>query len=244
VSDGSAWPQRLTLVRHAESVGNLARVTAESNGEELIDIAHRDMDVPLSPTGELQARALGRWIAARGRPTAVYASPYVRAAETARLACEAADVVEPTQFDERLREREFGMLDRLTRAGIEARFPAEAESYRRVGKFYYRPPGGESWCDVALRVRSMLDTMGREHAGGELLVVTHEVVVMVFRYVLERLGEAELLALSAERELANCSVTEYRVGPSDGARPELHDFDRVPDGMPVTAEPDVPRAPR
>lgn len=240
----AAWPRRLLLVRHAESMGNLARDSAESNGEELIDIAHRDMDVPLSPTGEQQARALGGWIVDTGRPTAVYASPYVRAAETARLACAEANVTVPIEFDERLREREFGVLDRLTRAGIEARFPAEAEARGRVGKFYYRPPGGESWCDVALRVRSVLDTIGREHADEDLVVVTHEVVVMVFRYVLERLSEADLLALSAERELANCSVTEYRLQPGPRPQLELRAFDQVPGGMPVTVEPDVPRAPR
>ena len=239
-----AWPRRIVLVRHAESRGNLARVAAEANGEELIDIEERDMDVPLSSTGELQARALGRWLAAEGRPTAVYASPYVRAADTARLACEEADIAEPLQYDERLREREFGVLDRLTRAGIEARFPAEAHARGRVGKFYYRPPGGESWCDVALRVRSVVDSVSREHPDGDLLVVTHEVVVMVFRYVLERLTEAEVLGLSAERELSNCSVTEYRVSVEDGARPELVQYDFVPEGMPVTAEPDVARAPR
>jgi hypothetical protein len=36
------------LVRHGESAGNVARVLAESSGEEWIDIADRDMDVPLS----------------------------------------------------------------------------------------------------------------------------------------------------------------------------------------------------
>jgi broad specificity phosphatase PhoE len=245
VSDRTAaWPRRLLLVRHAESVGNLARTSAETNGEELIDIADRDMDVPLSTTGELQARALGRWLAAISPPTTVYASPYERAAATALLACQEGDFDAPITFDERLREREFGVLDRLTRAGIEARFPAEAEARGRVGKFYYRPPGGESWCDVALRVRSVLDTIGREHPDEELVVVTHEVVVMVFRYVIERLTEAELLALSADRDLANCSVTEYEVTTDDPSRLALVRYDVVPDGMPLTTEPDVPRAPR
>ncbi|WP_354070601.1 hypothetical protein [Caulobacter sp. 1776] len=34
-------------------------------------------------------------------------------------------------IDERLREKEFGVLDRLTRVGIEARFPEHAE-FRRL----------------------------------------------------------------------------------------------------------------
>ena len=57
------WPQRLWIVRHGQSAGNIARDTAESRGLPLIDIATRDMDVPLSALGEQQARALGRWIA-------------------------------------------------------------------------------------------------------------------------------------------------------------------------------------
>jgi len=75
-----AWPTRLVLVRHAESVGNLARDVAEANGEALIDIATRDMDVPLSPQGERQAAELGEWLAQATRPAVVYSSPYVRAA--------------------------------------------------------------------------------------------------------------------------------------------------------------------
>jgi broad specificity phosphatase PhoE len=238
-----ATPARLVLVRHAESVGNLARDLAESNGEQLIDIATRDMDVPLSPTGEEQAAGLGTWLADHeSEPfTVVYSSPYLRAAETARIACTHAGSKVEIVLDERLREREFGVLDRLTRAGIEARFPEEAEARARVGKFYYRPPAGESWCDVALRVRSILDTMGREHSGERVLVVAHEVVIYVFRYVLERLGELELLQLNRENELANCSVTTYHA-PGDVL--ELVSFDVRPENVPETVEPDVTRAPR
>ena len=80
---------------------------------------------------------------------------------------------------ERLREREFGILDRLTRAGIEAKHPEQAAARAFLGKFYHRPPGGESWADVALRLRSLLDTIGRQYAGERLLVVTHQVVILV-----------------------------------------------------------------
>ena len=58
--------------------------------------------------------------------------------EGGRLGCAALVHV----ADERLREKEFGCLDRLTRAGITASFPEEARRRADVGKFYYRPPGG------------------------------------------------------------------------------------------------------
>jgi broad specificity phosphatase PhoE len=66
--------------------------------------------------------------------------------------------------DQRLREKEFGILDRLTKFGITQRYPELAQQRSHVGKFYFRPPGGESWCDVILRLRSMLDTIVRARA--------------------------------------------------------------------------------
>jgi probable phosphoglycerate mutase len=239
------WPESLLVIRHAESMGNVARDAAEASGLALIDIAERDMDVKLSPTGVEQAARLGAWLAKRPAPTAIYSSPYVRAASTAAIARDTARLDVPLTLDERLREREFGILDRLTRAGIEARFPEEAAARQRVGKFYYRPPGGESWCDVALRVRGLVDTLGRAHPGERVVVVAHEVVVYMFRYVLERLTEAEVLGLGAARDLPNCSVSEFRLRTAEGeSGMELASFAVVPGEVPVTVEEDVPRAPR
>jgi len=117
------WPSGLFLVRHGESAGNVASDAAHEAGLPVIDIAIRDMDVPLSALGERQAAAVGRWIGAlpeAERPRVVYASPYVRARTTAEIALDAAGlrVDRDVTFviDERLREREFGILDRLTRS--------------------------------------------------------------------------------------------------------------------------------
>jgi probable phosphoglycerate mutase len=243
------WPHELMLVRHGESAGNVARDLAEGEGRTVIDIAERDMDVDLSARGELQARALGTWLAERSnRPTVVLASPYVRARRTAELAVSASGLHVGVVLDERLREREFGALDRLTHAGIAERFPAEAELRARVGKFYHRPPGGESWCDVGLRVRSALDSITRAHRGERVMVVAHEVVIHMFRYVLENLSEQEVLALSRKRDLPNCSVTRFVAdrGHPDGMRLDrVNEIDALVEGnAPVTHEPDVAVAPR
>jgi len=244
------WPSSLLLVRHGESAGNVARDAAESAGLPFIDIAQRDMDVPLSARGEQQARAVGHWLAQReGRPSVVLASPYIRAERTAALAVEAGGLHVPLVLDERLREREFGILDRLTKVGITQRYPDQAEARARVGKFYHRPPGGESWADVALRVRSALDSVTREHGGGRVVIVTHQVVILMFRYVLEHLGEADVLAIDRGEELANCSVTSFSLGPRRGAEGmRLDRFNEVvaleEEHAPVTHEPDVPLAPR
>jgi broad specificity phosphatase PhoE len=243
------WPASLTLVRHAESVGNVARDLAEARGDAIIDIAERDMDVPLSARGETQARALGVWLAdhRKDRVSAVVTSPYVRAARTAELLVDAAGLSCAPTLDERVREREFGVLDRLTRLGITQRFPDQAEARARVGKFYYRPPGGESWCDVGLRVRSTLDTVTREHGGQHVVIVTHQVVILMFRYVIERLTERQVLDLGSARDIANASLTTF-VRRRGDANMTLECFNEVialeETGAPVTREPDVPVAPR
>ena len=237
-------------MRHGESAGNVAREFAEANGHPFIDIAQRDMDVPLSDLGERQARAVGAWLATlrRNAPSVVLASPYVRAERTASIALAAAGLDLPVVLDERLREREFGVLDRLTKAGIAERYPEQVEARGRIGKFYHRPPGGESWCDVALRVRSVIDSVTREHSGKRVMIVAHQVVIMMFRYVIEHLTEAEVLRISREVDLANCSVTSFKVDRQNPHGMTLDRFNEVfpleDADAPVTHEPDVPLAPR
>jgi broad specificity phosphatase PhoE len=248
------WPQQLWVARHGQSAGNVARDAAEAAGAPLIDIAHRDMDVPLSPLGVQQAAALGRWLGALPgdrRPNVLLCSPYLRARQTMQAALDAAAL--PAEdlsvvVDERLREKEFGVLDRLTRAGIRAKYPELAEQYTHVGKFYFRPPGGESWCDVILRLRSMLDTVTREYRGERVLVIAHQVIVICLRYLLERLDEERILAVDRSGDVPNCGVTMYEFDPAAGRHGKLvlrqANFVAPLEatGTPVTAEPDVPAA--
>ena len=222
--DTQKWPDALWIVRHGQSAGNVARDAAEAAEEHLIDIEWRDVDTPLSALGEQQADALGRWFAALpARPGVVLCSPYVRARQTAeRIVAalgEGADVT--LQHDERLREKEFGILDRLTKVGIIHKFPELAEQRRHVGKFYFRPPGGESWCDVILRLRSVIETVTREYRGERVLVVSHQVIVNCFRYLLERLDEAQILDIDRAADVPNCSVTSYEFDRTLGRKGKL-----------------------
>lgn len=206
------WPLELLLVRHGESEGNVARDRALAGGVETIDISWpRDCDVPLSARGKAQAVALGEWLATRGAaPDIILCSPYVRALETAQVLREAAGwPAVPLQTDERLREKEFGALNRLTRAGIAHRYPKELEARNVLGKFYYRPPGGESWIDVILRLRSVVQSLCLQYAGRRVLVASHQVIVLCFRYILEAMNEEQLLAIDREGDVANCSLTAY-----------------------------------
>jgi 2,3-bisphosphoglycerate-dependent phosphoglycerate mutase len=245
------WPKQIWIVRHGESAGNVARNAALAAGVGRIEIAERDVDVPLSALGERQSEALGRWFAhmpAHQRPEIVLTSPYRRAQRTAELiqsscglAVDAPDFV----VDERLREKEFGILDRLTTSGIREFHPEQAEFRRVLGKFYHRPPAGESWCDVILRLRSALDTISLHYGGRRVLIVAHQVVVLCMRYLLENLTEEQVLAIDTQGDVANCSVTEYVCDPNHGrgGGMRLVRYNFVAplreEGAPVTSEPDA-----
>jgi broad specificity phosphatase PhoE len=214
----------LILTRHGESVGNVARERAEADGAEVIDAGMRDADVPLSPVGRLQAGALGREIAswpAHRRPTQVLCSPYARARETAEIAARTSGATAPMRIDERLRDRELGVLDLLTSLGVERRFPAEAQRRRWLGKFYYRPPGGESWADLVLRLRSALADLD-PGADGPVLVVAHDAVILLIRYICEGLDEAAILDIARSQSVANTSIT--RLARRSGSSWELLQF--------------------
>ena len=254
MSETQKWPKRLWLVRHGESAGNVARDAAEAAGHPMIDIALRDADVPLSALGERQAQALGEWFRQQppeATPTVVLASPYLRARQTAKIALETAQLFQDEDtliVDERLREREFGILDRLTHAGIVQKYPEQAELRRLLGKFYHRPPGGESWCDVILRLRSVVDMMTREQRGENVLLVCHSVVILCFRYLLERMTEEQILEIDRQHDVANCSVTSYTFDPQQGryGKLVLSEFNFCAPlqeaGEKVTTEPDAPVA--
>ena len=194
MGDREPGPQVVWLVRHGESMGNVADAQAQQAGAGRLQLDVRDPDVPLSDTGRAPGRGAGQVAgrAARGRAAhrraelAVHPGADDGAAghRTAR---------HPVRTDERLRERDFGAFDGMTGAGIREQFPDEAGRRDLLGKFYYRPPGGESWADVALRMRSLLSTEGMRYDCERLLMVAHQAVIMVFRYVLEGLTEQELL---------------------------------------------------
>jgi broad specificity phosphatase PhoE len=216
----------LWIVRHGESAGNVARDEAHARGADRIELPTRDVDIALWPRGEEQARTLGEWFAtldADERPDVMLASPYVRALGTARLFRDSGGAAEdePICIDERLREKEFGILDGLTVSGVAAVHPEQAEFRRLLGKFYHRPPGGESWCDVVFRLRSLMDTIALHHPSRRVMIVAHQVVVLCLRYVIENLTEEEILAIDREGDVANCSVTEYRFDPNQGRKGKL-----------------------
>jgi len=226
------WPALLVVMRHAQSEANLHRERLEraDSPETHVHIATRDVDVPLTDEGRRQAAETGRDLASRnGSFDAVYVSPYRRTRDTAGLVADALAPAPPLIIEERVREREFGVLEGLTRRGVRQLHPQEVERKMKVGKYYYRPPGGESYPDVNLRVHSFLGTLVREHAGQRILVVTHSVVVLSFRRLIERLDEDKVLDLDRHDEPKNASLSVYAsvAGETGGGGLMLQEWNRT-----------------
>lgn len=209
----------LILLRHGESTANVAREAADAAGSERIAVESRDADVPLSELGARQARAAGRYLnRAVTDPDRlrVWSSPYLRARQTAAIAISEAGFRTAVHCDERLRDRELGILDTFTTVGIRTRFPDEAARRAWLGKFYYRPPGGESWADIALRLRTVLPALTMTASSTDVCVFTHDAVIAVCRYVLENMDERSVLDLAAREPIGNASITRCSANGSGG----------------------------
>ena len=220
------WPAELIAVRHGESVVNVAFPAADAAGLDDAGVPGSDAEVPLTEAGRIQARDLGTWLASRSPgPDLVLSSPYLRAAQTTDIALaglrQLSGRVPELRIDERLRDRELGVLEMQTAAAIRRHFPAEAARRQKVGEFLYRPTAGESFADVVLRLRSLLRDIADQHAGRRVLIVGHDAIVLLLRYVIEGIAHTDVLDLGP---VWNCSVTRWSGGD---AGPRLVEFNAV-----------------
>jgi len=92
--------------------------------------------------------------------------------------------------------------------------------------------------------------MSLHYDGCRVLVVAHQVIVLCMRYLLEHMTEEQILAIDASGDVANCAITEYRIGADGSKKPtlQLQRYNFVAPltaaGTPVTKEPDAAVAPR
>jgi 2,3-bisphosphoglycerate-dependent phosphoglycerate mutase len=219
----------LILVRHGQSLANVAVPAADAEGLLEAEVSGRDAEVPLTELGAEQARAVGRWLATLPEeelPQVVITSPYLRARETWRIAAEASGLELPEPgTDDRLVDRLMGDLELLTRAAVAQRFPDEQARREAAGEHDYTPPGGESFADIAVRLKSFLDDLHRDHAGERVVVVAHDAVVLMMRAVIEQLDWDEVLAVErADGSVRNASLSRF---VAEGDHLELAHYNSV-----------------
>lgn len=187
---GNAFlPGRVYLVRHGQTEWNLAgRLQGQG-------------DSPLTADGIDQAARAGRllWTLLGGEaPPALASSPLGRALATAEIVCrEAGWDASEIRLDARLKEADYGRWEGSTKAEVKARFPA-AWRARQLDRWGTRPPGGESYADLARRAADWW--LARIDAGQPVVVVTHEMMSRVLRGCYLGLDPLATLALDHPHE--------------------------------------------
>lgn len=167
-------------------------------------------DIPLSEQGQAQAKILAARLA-HVPFTAVYASPLERAWHTAMLVSgySGADI----QIVEALREINLGAWEGLTVAEVQERYPGAYEA-RGADLTFFRPPGGESFADLAARTwPALLNLAQTGETSGPLLIVAH---AGVNRVLLARISGVPLEHLfSIPQDYCALSCLRYRAGQFD-----------------------------
>jgi 2,3-bisphosphoglycerate-dependent phosphoglycerate mutase len=181
------------MIRHGETSWNAeGRVQGQT-------------DVPLSPVGEAQARALRAALAGE-RFAAAYASDLLRVRQTAAPAVAALGL--ELRLEPALRERHYGKFETLTYVEARERLPEDYARFRAKDPDYDFG-SGESLRRFHERAVGCVGAIAARHAGEAVLVFTHGgVLEMVHRHAL---GSG--LSAPREFEIPNAAINWVEIGP-------------------------------
>ncbi|MDP1689581.1 MAG: histidine phosphatase family protein [bacterium] len=193
------WPRQLIFVRHAESVGNALQVCGNSG---LIEPTHV---YGLTELGREQARLTGKFLSSQYRPTIFYTSYYERSKETMRFMFRDALSIE----DSRLAEVSRGIYNYFSLNQIKEKYPEELKRKDFEGLYHYRPPGGENWPDIELRIHSFIETLKNEHEEENVVISGHNLWLVLFQKIIQHYSISEAMERFNNSGFENASITLY-----------------------------------
>ena len=158
----------------------------------------RGIDAPLAEIGQRQSGLVAAALASRPL-RAVYASPLIRARQTAEAiaAPHGLKVVEQPE----LVEVEVGRWEGLSWPEVQREEPDLYEKFiEDPGKTHY--PGGENLDEVAERIVPCFESLMERHVGQEIAIVAHSVVNRIYLGRLIGLTQAQGRQIAQE----NCSL--------------------------------------
>jgi len=145
----------LLLIRHGQTVANSAGIW---QGHD---------DGVLNDEGRRQATLLGKTVPALD---ALYASPLVRATDTAQAIAEVQSL--EIEIDAGLKEIGFGAWEGMSPADIEIAYPDDYQSFRQ-GVDLRRGGNGETFAEVQRRMVDSLGSIVAANPGRTVGVVSH-----------------------------------------------------------------------
>jgi len=222
------WPESLVILRHAESIQNVALDLQEDGLENLLEKLSKmnALQIPLSEEGFRQARETGDYFATQQPFDVCFTSPCLRAVQTAEAIVERLPYDLAVENDSKLREKEFGRFQNFGAEDIQTQYPEEWTDRERDGRYWYRFPRGENYPDVEARLNGFFDKLIRSWAGKNVLVVSHLVPYVSFRTAFEHLEEEQVMQHANARP---CGIQKYVLDCSKHkeGRMKLVEYDKV-----------------
>jgi len=154
----------IILIRHGQTVWNTER---RMQGHS---------DSPLTEKGLRQAQLLAKHLASLSFD-ALYSSDTGRAQHTARCVAEATG--HRLNIEPRLRERNFGVFEGLTRDEMIAGYPDDYARFKSRDQ-HFAMPRGESGVAFYARAIACMDEIIARHPQQQVAIVTHGLVLDVF----------------------------------------------------------------
>ncbi len=165
------------------------------------NVFNGSIDVDLSDRGYTQAEIIFKHLKSADIDL-VYSSPLKRCAIVADMFKTQADVV----FDERIKERHFGIFESLSWNEIVSKYPKEADDFLK-DPFYYRVKKGESFFDVKTRVLSFIED-NLINIDRNILIIAHGGVNRVFISHFLDMNESAILKISKDYACINHFQTD------------------------------------
>lgn len=182
--------RELILVRHGETMHNVARITQGWSDSELSEL------------GRAQVQRLAERLAAL-KPTALYSSTLGRAISTAQAIADATGLQIIPMDD--LREMNYGRWE--GRAFLDIRREDEEIYKRWIVDEDCRCPDGESHSDVRLRLERAFEQVNSEQVNSErAVVVAHGTAIRIAAMALLQLPLMGALRLAQDNAAMNVFV--------------------------------------
>jgi len=162
-------------------------------------------DPPLDESGREMAEAIGARASCQ-KWAAVYASPLLRARQTAEVIADKIGL--PVHIEPDLRELAYGEWEARRSAHVRR---DDAERYRQwaASPGTVKPPGGETGESVAARAVPVVEAIARRHAGSAVIVVSHKTTIRLV--ICSLLGlDLGLYRARIAAPLASIAMVEFR----------------------------------
>ncbi|MFA6190543.1 MAG: histidine phosphatase family protein [Candidatus Staskawiczbacteria bacterium] len=160
------------VLRHGESKANVLEIILSHLKDGMME------EFTLSEKGEQQVRDSVKKEKNNGEldeKTIIYSSPFSRTKKTAEIAREVLGVKEEITFDNRLRERWFGELDKTHNSNYHKIWSKDGDNPN------HKDFGSESAMEVGERIVSLFEDLEEKYKNRNILLVSHADILLILQ---------------------------------------------------------------